>query len=80
MPRKLKINLEFLLDTIVSNKEYIIDPINGNIHPPSAKCFDNISMKLDRAISSKNIYTIVKLNRYDVKVKLGLGITYTKIK
>jgi len=39
---------------------------NGCIAPPSCNLYEQLSIALDHLISSKYIYTILKLNRYNI--------------
>lgn len=70
MPRQPKFNIDSLLSILISNKSKIINPENGNINPPTSDCWNEISKELSYTISSKYIYTIVKLNRYGINDKL----------
>jgi hypothetical protein len=69
MPRNLKFDIDDLISIILSNKSNLINLKNG-INPPASDCWNNISKELNYVISSKYIYTIVKLNRYSVRDKL----------
>ena len=70
MPRQLKFDIDHLLSILISNKSKIINLKDGIINPPTSDCWNNISKELNHVISSKYIYTIVKVNRYDIKDKL----------
>lgn len=73
MPRKREYDVSALLEHLANNKEDIIlDKTNGQIQPPSSDIWKTISQLMDFKISSKNIYTIVKSNRYKSKEKIGI--------
>lgn len=72
MPRKTAYDISNLIFHLTENKEEIIDNIKSEINPPSSNIWQKVSKLMNYEISAKNIYTVVKLNRYDVMRKLNL--------
>lgn len=72
MPRK-EYDVSVLLDYLVKNKyDIIVDVVSGEIRKPSEDIWKRISQLMDFKISPKNVYTIVKCNRFEVREKIGL--------
>jgi len=72
MPRK-EYDVSVLLELLVKNRDdIIIDVASGDIRKPSEDIWKKISQLMDFKISPKNVYTIIKYNRYESREKIGI--------
>jgi len=70
MPRKMKVEFDKVIEAIKKYENTIFQ--GGNIVGPTHPIWSEIQNNLNREISTKSLYTIVKCDRNDILNKLNI--------